>query len=177
VHHCHCPRCRRCFRHPPSILIAPPSICLTVLPLPTAASTDATSVAALSPPLLLTPAWAPHAIDEVGNPLVNIASVNGGFAVAIVVAPNIKDVSVPQEDGITNIQCRAVAAVVATACRKQCHRHCHCPRFCRQHHYSHCQCHHSLCCFHRCRHRRRCSRRCAVALMGRVANERSKGWG
>ncbi len=85
-----CPNCPRVpRRHVPSILIAPVSICLDVLPLPTATATATTGVAVLSPPLSLTPARAPHAIVKVGNLPANIASVNGGCAVAIVIAPNI----------------------------------------------------------------------------------------
>jgi hypothetical protein len=110
VHLCHCPCCCHCRCCPPSILITPASIRLAVLPLLTAA---AAGVATLYPPLLLTPASTPHAIVKVGNPPVNIASVDGGCAVTIVVAPDINNISVPREDGIPNVHCRAVAAIAA----------------------------------------------------------------
>jgi hypothetical protein len=51
-----------------------------------------------------------HAIVKGGNPPINSASIAGGCKVAIVVAPNIDDVSIPWEDGIANGHCRAVAA-------------------------------------------------------------------
>jgi hypothetical protein len=61
-------------------------------------------------------------LDEFGsNSPVNIASVKGKCAVAIVVTPDINDVSVLWEDGITNIHCHAIAAiatVATTACQR-----------------------------------------------------------
>jgi hypothetical protein len=114
VHCCHRPHCCHCCRCPPSILIAPASVCLAVLPFPTAAATAAAGVVALSPPSLLIPACVPHAIVEV-NPPINIASDDSGCTVAIVVAPDINDVSVPWEDGITNVRYCAIAAVTTTA--------------------------------------------------------------
>jgi hypothetical protein len=70
-------------------------------PLPAAAATATAGVAALSPLSLLTPARVLHTIVEFSNLPVKIVFIKGGCAVPIIVAPDIKDISVPQEDGIT----------------------------------------------------------------------------
>jgi hypothetical protein len=71
----------------------------------------AADVAALSPLASLTPpSCAPHDIVKFRNPPVNISFIDGGCAVAIVVAPVIDGVGILREDGIANVRCPAVTA-------------------------------------------------------------------
>ncbi len=85
-------------------------------PLPAAASIATAGDASLSLLSLLTPTCVLHGIVKVSNPPVNIASIESGCAVAIIVAPDIDNTSILREDGITYVCCCAVPALAATAC-------------------------------------------------------------